>query len=475
MKNLPKIRRKEKAVRVAVWLFALAEMVALTSGCTPDQPGTSSSVSGPMHNERRSDRKYTGKLGRLFWQDRNAGSIHAADLSSTDSGFEINQLEVAGLTQLDVTSHDFVQMVVSQGKLIVGVRDHADGTDKSGWLEIGTGVEEESHGDHSHWHYDDMPQLQSETLDADRGNPAHVYKYGNHVFIAQDKKNGFSMIEPKPSGSAVKFFQGGGGHITLAAVANQIAYSTWIDRSGENAGRVDVVDLKTDTGEPKYSFNLPTGGIHGATACGNRVFFAPADGVCWVDCDFDFAKTSDTVEVHHLSLSENDEDLYRTGAFETFKDHVLCIGNCKDHPPALCLIDGTTPSPSVTRFLCDDLGDDLKLSTVKAAAIKGRPFAFAFAEGMDAQEKLLVFELDANQDRTLGDIKLHKSIDVGKSQIEGHAGHHGITFLNDSRTAVISNPGDGTISVLDLGDWLVAETIDVGGQPTHVVSYGGKP
>ena len=106
-----------------------------------------------------------------------------------------------------------------------------------------------------------------------------------------------------------------------------------------------MVDLRSQSSEPRYSFNLPVGGIHGAGACGNRVFFAPANGVCWVDCDFDFAETSDSVSIKHLSLDEDSSGTdYRTGAFETFEDHMLCIAKSKAGTPALCVINGTAPT-----------------------------------------------------------------------------------------------------------------------------------
>jgi YVTN family beta-propeller protein len=237
---------------------------------------------------------------------------------------------------------------------------------------------------------------------------------------------------------------------------------------------VDVVDLRNQSTEPRYSFNLPVGGIHGAGACGNRVFFAPKNGVCWVDCDFDFAETSETVSIEHLSLDEDPSGTdYRTGAFETFENHMLCIANSKAGAPTLCVINGTAPTPVVTRIPCVDLEEGLKLSTVRATKIVGnKSFAFAFAEGEELEEKLLVFELDPNGDHSFDDAKLVNSIKVGPSKLEGHFGHHGITFLGNNKTAVVTNPGDGTLSVIDLVKQEVSQTIDVGGQPTHLVCYG---
>ena len=457
-------------------LVLLAFLAFCVNGC--GQPTSSDKVAKAAKNET-SEKETTKRkriCTRVFWQDRADGSMRAGDLTNQGETFELSKLSVGDFPGLDTEKNDLVQMVMVGGHLFVGVRDHEDGSENSGWIKIDPGVEEESHGDHSHWHYDAEPSVAVATLDAEQGNPAHVYHYGRCVYLANDKKNGFTMIDPKKESGAAKFYQGGGGHITLAAVGDRIAYSTWIDRSGENAGRVDVVDLRSDSTGPRYSFALPSGGIHGATACGNRVFFAPADGVCWVDCDFDFVLDAESVKVQHLSLGDSGEDSpYRTGAFASFQDHVLCIAKNKTGAPALCIIDGTSPSPSVTRVECE-LEEGLKLSTVKATSVAGgNRYAFAFAEGEGMQEKLLVFDLDPDGDRKFSDAKQLASIDVGKSELEGHFGHHGMSFLEDRKTALISNPGDGTINVLSLVDLTILETIDVGGKPTHIVCYGASP
>jgi hypothetical protein len=463
-----------------IWLTALmAAYVGILSGCTSEPAITNSSaLSTPKSTDEApfpdsfSDRILT----RLFWQDRTNGAVFTGDLSLAENEYTVSKLKVNNFPEISPAENDLVQMQIADGRLIVAVRDHADGKKKSGWIEIDTGVEEEDHGDHSHWLYSYDATVSSSTLDDKQGNPAHVYRYGKSIYIANDKNNGFTQLTPTSnrSSSDAKFFSGGGGHITLAAVANRIAYSTWIDRSGDNCGRVDVVDLRSKSSEPRYSFTLPAGGIHGAGACGNRVYFAPASGVCWVNCDFDFTKNSDTVSINHLSLDEDQNGTdYRTGAFESFEDHMLCIANSKSGTPALCVINATAPAPVVTRIVCDDLQEGLKLSTVKATKIVGNKcFAFAFAEGEELDEKLLVFELDPNEDRKFDDAKLVNTIEVGASKLEGHYGHHSITFLGDQKTAVVTNPGDGTLSIVDLVKQDVSQTVDVGGRPTHLVCYG---
>lgn len=465
-------------IQVSLMLAFMLLLIA-ASGCkeNTETPAPEETAKAETTNATPPDKRL---LTRLFWQDRTEGVLYSGDLSRNAETYEIQKSSIKEFPKLATDKVDMVQMALADGRLFVGVRDHAKGTVMSGWIEVDPGVQEDDHGDHSHWHYDSTAKVLSSVLDTEQGNPAHVYRYGDHVYIANDQKNGFTQVQPAKSTNQktqARFFQGGGGHITLAAVNDRIAYSTWIDRAGDNAGRVDVVDLRGQDSGPRYSFNLPVGGIHGAGPCGNRVFFAPAHGVCWVDCDFDFALNKDTVDIQQLSLDEEpDGTEYRTGAFESFRNHLLCIANSKSGTPALCIINGTAPTPSVVRIACEEIGQGLRLSTVSATLVTGnRCFAFAFAEGDAGDEKLYIFELDPNGDRDFRDAVLSKVIDVGQSQLEGHFGHHGITFLGDRKTAVISNPGDGTLEVLDLIQMEIVESIEVGGQPTHLVSYGETP
>ena len=468
---------------ICIWLSVLViGLVAGFSGCSNEATVANNNAGSSSEETFESSNSSGRVLTRLFWQDRADGVVYAGDLSLQESEYKVSKSQIENFPEFSPAENDLVQMQVARGRLIVAVRDHSDGNKSSGWVEINTGVEEEEHGDHSHWHYAPNATVCSSTLDANQGNPAHVYRYGNYIYIANDKNNGFTQLgSPGDTGhesssppSVANFFRGGGGQITLAALADRIAYSTWIDRSGDNAGRVDVIDLRSQSAEPRYSFNLPVGGIHGAGACGNRAYFAPANGVCWVNCDFDFAENSDTVTVEHLSLDEDPSGTdYRTGAFESFQDHMLCIANSKSGRPALCVINATAPQPVVTRIPCEDLEDGLKLSTVRGTSLVGnRAMAFAFAEGEGLTERLLIFELDPNGDRSFDDAKLANSIEVGASKLQGHFGHHDITFLGDRKTAVVTNPGDGTLSVIDMVNQRVRQTVDVGGQPTHLICFG---
>ncbi|QDV65165.1 hypothetical protein Pan14r_28690 [Crateriforma conspicua] len=79
---------------------------------------------------------------------------------------------------------------------------------------------------------------------------------------------------------------------------------------GENQGR-------------GYSFQSPSGMLHGAAVNSGKAFFAPADGVCWVSVDPE-VDDADNVSVHHLSLgTDADDQPLRTGAVEAIGRHVL--------------------------------------------------------------------------------------------------------------------------------------------------------
>ena len=73
--------------------------------------------------------------------------------------------------------------------------------------------------------------------------------------LANDKRNGFTLISPKSiraaanPGDAGEFIGGGNGHITLAVVPDRVAYATWISPQGDDCGRVDVVGLGDNGGQ----------------------------------------------------------------------------------------------------------------------------------------------------------------------------------------------------------------------------------
>jgi DNA-binding beta-propeller fold protein YncE len=111
------------------------------------------------------------------------------------------------------------------------------------------------------------------------------------------------------------------------------------------------------------------------------------------------------------------------------------------------------------------------------ANAKGEAFALVFhdhEQGADATDALSVIALDPNRDGDCADAKLVTTLPVGNSQVVGHGGHHAVAADADGRLAFVTNPGDGTISVLSLEDWRVKAEFKVGGKPTAIVAHGGR-
>jgi len=421
---------------------------------------------------------------RVFWQDRDTDQLSWADLTTTDK-WSIKRDWISGFPKLDAEKQDLVQMKHTNGVLVVGVRDQEDGEHQSGWVSVDTGVFEEAHGNHSHWKYGGVPKVTGMKLDTDQGNPAHLYVYDNNFYLANDLKDGFSRLQPmllkQPSSASdsAKFFPGGDSHITMAAVNNSVAYSSWIDGGGPNAGRVDVVSLQQG-GDPKiaYSFTLPSGVIHGATANSGKVFFAPADGICWVAADLALQKTAETVKVNHLSLGQDDEadKPLRTGAFANERNWVLCTTG-KGDQSTLCLINAESSQPKIVKLKIP-VGDGLRLTTPETVLSLGNRYAFLFQDRTDGesdvQEHLTVVELDPNRDRDFSDARVKVTIPVGASEIDGHHGHHAIAFDAFGRNAVFTEPGEGMLNVFSLKDMRVVARFKVGGSPDSVVAVGAQ-
>ena len=242
-------------------------------------------------------------------------------------------------------------------------------------------------------------------------------------------------------------------------------------------GRVDVVNLKKTDGEKiAYSFKLPTGVIHGATANFGKVFFAPADGVCWVAADTSFSKTAETVVVNHISLGKEDgaEKPNRTGAFVNQRNWVLFTTGGPEGKSSLCLLDAAAAQPTVVK-LPINVADGLSLTTPEVVlASGGKRYAFLFQDKSEGelQEQLTIVDLDPNGDRNLSDAKIAKTIPVGASKVDGHHGHHSVSFDSEGRLACFTNPGDGTIWIMTLKDLTIRAKSVVGGTPTAIVAIG---
>lgn len=418
---------------------------------------------------------------RLFWQDQSTDSLMWGEVHAGKK-WVVTAAPVSGFPKLDSEKQNLGHMKHAEGMLLSGVQDSDDGKIQSGWVCVDTGVREEPHGDHSHWKYQGRPSVRSSLLDSNQGNPAHLYVSNNRFLLANDARNGFSQISPKdlavkPPAECGVFRTGGGGHITLAPLDDRVCYATWIDREGPGKGRVDVVRLTNSGAEsPACSFTLPTGGIHGAIANSGRVFFAPDDGICWVDADPELKKTSSDVTVNHISLGKDaeSEKPFRTGAFVSQRNWVLFTTGPAANKSTLCLLDAAAASPKVIQ-LPVTVPDGLSLTAPEVVlASGGKRYAFLFQDKQEGEieEKLTIVDLDPNGDRNFTDAAVAKTITVGPSKVDGHHGHHSISFDAYGRHACFTNPGDGTIWVMTLKDLEIRAKSRVGGTPDTILAVG---
>lgn len=444
-----------------------------------------SATAATAYSQSRADEGHGSKtphpITRLIWQDDSDLTVRWADLTRGEAGLALAPQLVGGFPSLDASQQSFVQMEDANGVVVVGIHDQDNGNFQSGWVAVYAGVEEEEHGNHSHWHYKKPPTVTVSQLGEDQGNPAHVYEYQGDILLANDKKNGFTILPSlavlkSPSTSVSRFYSGGGNHITLASVGRKVCYATWADREGDNLGRVDVVPISSESGKGGYQLRLPTGGLHGATANSNRVFFAPSDGICWLDADTSLVKTPKTAEVHHLSLGidPTTSKPLRTGAFSNHENHVLFTTGAND-AATLCMVDAKSPKPTVKK-LSVPVSEGLTLTTPKCIKTPtGKHYAFLFSDrrGSELEESLIVVDLDPNGDGNLSDAKIAKTIPVGASKIVGHGGHHELCFSANRRIACITNPGDGSIWVLSLANLEFESKFQVNGVPSRILAIGG--
>jgi hypothetical protein len=446
-------------------------------------------ISDAVAQQRRTATvNYGERVTRLIWQDRATGSLCWGEVFRGQK-WTITAAPLPGFPKLTAGQQDFAQMDHHDGWIVASVRGRKGENGEpgaSGWVAVDSGVRAVPHGNHSDWTYPQLPSVRTASISAEGGNPAHMYVYDGQFFMANDSANGFSILNPadfRKSGAqpAAAFFSGGSRHITLAAIADKVCYATWIDAEGENAGRVDVVNLKKPAAESlAYSIRLPSGVIHGATVNSGKAFFAPRDGICWVAADENTSGTPESIEVHHLSLGtdlETQQPL-RTGGFVNHRNWVLFTTG-RGEQSALCLINAAEAQPQIVK-LPITVTDGLALTTPEVVlAAGGRRLVFLFQDrtegGTDPSappEQLTVIELDPDRDRDFRDARILRSIPVGPSRVQGHSGHHAIAFDSEGRHAVITNPGDGTLWVLTLNDLQVKGKAIVGGEPGSIVAIG---
>ncbi|MBB3209697.1 hypothetical protein FHS27_005537 [Rhodopirellula rubra] len=416
-------------------------------------------------------------IARLFWQDHENATLMWGNLQKSGEGYSLNENRLEGFPELNVDDQSLVQMQIDDGMIVVGIRDEAGGEIGSGWVAIESGAVHEEHGDHFHWRFSSNPSVHAIHVNESQGNPAHLYRYDNTFVMANDQRNGFTVLtaesirKSKSPEEAGQFIAGGGGHITLAVAEGKVAYSTWIDREGENAGRVDVVGVGDQSGA-RYQIHCPTGGLHGATYNSGKVFFAPIDGICWVNADLDVNDDPKSVTVNHLQIgTDGDGNPLRTGAFQNIGHHVV-FSSGKANQSRLCFIDASKPELTIETLMLEMSADQSMLTPIVGKGPGGKPVALCFAESKETPEndQLWIVDLDPNGDGNFADAQSREPIAVGRSQIEGHFGHHDAVFLPRGRQIAITNPGDSSIWMISLRDQSVEGKFECKGTPTSLIS-----
>lgn len=415
---------------------------------------------------------------RLFWQDHSKQALQWGDLqlqnATAEGEWQLAAKSIAGFPELDSARQTLVQMVLIDQHLLAGIRDDAKGDFQSGWVALWTGCGEIDHGDHSHWHLEADPVVVHQRLDQQQGNPAHMYDYGKVAVIANDQKNGLTLVDPKQLGKQKsasntlgQFIEAGGQHITAAVVPGKVCYASWADREGEHKGQIDVVGLGENQGK-RYSIQLEHGGIHGAAYHSGKMFFAPAQGINWVPVDMTASQAPTSEQIHWVSLGDDAEGKpRRTGAFESIDRWLLCTTGRGKTPPELCVLDATVDQPSVQRLAIPVAGEASVTTPFCFRNYDNNHYAAIFEEYADSEksDRLHVIQLPSS---TGGKLQVVKSIDVGRNHIVGHSGHHQATQIS-RRHLAFCNPGDGTISVLSTENWETQATLQVGGNPTALV------
>ncbi len=437
-----------------------------------------------QHEKSVKQKKKKQTVCRLFFQDDETKTVKWADIISGETLQMGTPSVIEGFPRLDAEKQNLVQMESSLGTILMGVRDHAGGENQSGWILLDSGVKEESHGNHTHWYYKKNPQVIASKLDARQGNPAHLYCYQGVYYLANDRNSGYTRLDPQtfrnqPS-QEIKtgFHRGGGNHITLAVVDGKTGYSSWIDGEGSQKGLIDVTRILPEGNkEIAYSFTLPAGAIHGVTTCTGKVFFAPADGICWCKADLNpLPQNQSNVKVHHLTLGKDEETKKpnRTGAFSTHRNYVLFVSG-KGDAARLCLLNAKSEQPALISVPLNMREGNAPAALEVTRTAWGKRLAFVFhnhPQELEQDEYLSIIDLDPDANLDFQDAKLLKQIKVGPSKVEGHYGHHAISFDNAGRYAFWTEPGAGKIRTLSLETLEPGSSFTVSGVPAKLIVMG---
>lgn len=425
------------------------------------------------------------RVTRLFYHDDSTATLRWADVQLTGTSLKLQLTQpVSNWPKLDTAKQRLTQLQAIEGWLLNGVRDDEGGKFGSGWVLTYSAVRRVPHGDHEDWIYGPQPFVADWRIDAQQGNPAHVYAYGSAFYLANDLLNGYTRIAPRDyevRGSKLMrkgqphFIPGGGNHITLAVDRDRVGYACWIDRDGENKGRVDISVIQP-RGESfiLYTFHLPLGGLHGATVNSGKVFLAPEKDVVWVPVLSNLTAKPESITYHTIELGQEDGQGLRTGAFANHKNYVLFVtGRAK---PTLGILDAAQAEPKLMSVALSARQGLRPTTPTVVQTASGKVLALVCQDKpgeAELEEILDIVDLDPNGDGSFADAQLVQTLSIGPSAVQEHSGHHQVASDADGRYAFVSNPGDGTIQAIRLQDYSIAASWKVGGKPSQIVAVGG--
>jgi len=418
-------------------------------------------------------------ITRLFWQDRETNRLSYADLVTTNA-WGLQRGWVTDFPKIDGEIQNLGAMQQTGGLVLVGVQDNQNEADKGGWIAIDSGVFEEPHGNHFHWKYTQTPKSIYHRIDATQGS-ANSVTVQNSTFLVINSAGQFIRVRPnevkqQQHQSAIRIYSPDSAFHSLAVVNGRIGYGVRA-ADATDPGTVDVLNLD-QAPEKLVAYSIPVSDtpLTAVAVNSGKAFFSTSDGVAWVNVDTTLSGSAATETVNRIEESKTlaDTTAFSAEALVSTAGYVLCsVGSGKGS--ALRLINASSPQPSVTSVAVP-VAEGLQLTSPEVILSLGKRFAFLFQERIDAnsdsQEHLTVVELDPNRDRSFSDARVTVTMPVGASKIDGEHGHHGICFDAYGRHAVITNPGDGVLTVLSLQNMRTVASFRVGGAPDHITAVG---
>ena len=427
-------------------------------------------VAGLLHGNfvnAQNVRKKT--ITRIFWQDRETQKLSYADLQTTNK-WHIKRGWVQGFPSTLMEGQTLGPIVQKGKQVFVGLVGEQSNT----LYLIDSGVYERPHGNHFHWEYPNTPSTKMQLNLGGRFDFAAMTNNYSFISVKGAEDIRVSMAANSNSNVATKF-NSGRSNGAIAIVNDSLAYASWADTDGENAGRVDVSNPSAGANGKSYSFQLPAGGIVATCAVNGKVFFANSQGVSWVQADLAMSKNGQDVSVANV-VNATVEGL--GGVPEKLvveKDWVLFSVSNENGDSYLFMIDSRSQNPSVMK-LAIPVEKGMALSAPKTKLSLGKRYAFLFQERVDAasdlQEKLTIVDLDPNRDSSFNEAMVKANMNVGPSKIEGRFGHHDICFDAYGRFGIFTEPADGIVNIMTLNDMKVRARFKVGGVPDRIVAVG---